>query len=642
MKPLAHERASSAETTRGTRPERIEAVVVCKDDGLLIELGPILGERYRTHSVDAPAEITANVATARWIGIVDTDSLADARSAITRMETQFHRCPLILISSRPQEWSAAIARGAAVVAVQRQEASGPKLLDALAAAEARLLADVDVETTHGPASSGSARGHTLSGGPLRWWVAAGLCVVLGVGGWWFTHRASPSRAPGSGIGTATAGGGARESSGSAANSSTTGRSAVTPEVPAGAQATTAANGAAGGQSAAGAAEPAAAALPAAKPQSVLELLSAARIAFRDQKLLPRPDGEPRGDSALELYTQVLSQDPGNDEALDGVRRLFLLGKARVQTDLASGKLDDATRLVGLFKDAGVSAAELGQLSASIAAARPKWAQQRVQQALTAGDVKTAEQLIGQLTAEGTDPTTIVQLRHELDARKLDLQLTAMAAQVHSAIVAGDLLQPADNSARTRIAAMRTLARTHPVTLAAERDLTAALISRGQQATRDAQFDQAQRLFAAAAELGSSTALSDARRQLQSAMSATARRRAQAAAAAEAAAAPSPSSSSPAPAPSTAPKAAPPGFIAAHPIRPLDVAYPPNTNAAGSVIVEFTLSPDGTASDMSVVSASPRGVFDQTAMDAVGRGRYSTRGLHGQPVRARILLRFDPN
>jgi len=52
-----------------------------------------------------------------------------------------------------------------------------------------------------------------------------------------------------------------------------------------------------------------------RPQSVLELLSAARIAFRDQKLLlPRPDGELRGDSALELYTQVISQDPGNDEA----------------------------------------------------------------------------------------------------------------------------------------------------------------------------------------------------------------------------------------------------------------------------------------------------------------------------------------
>ena len=49
--------------------------------------------------------------------------------------------------------------------------------------------------------------------------------------------------------------------------------------------------------------------PRREPQTVLELLSSARVAFRDQKLLlPRPDGELHGDSALELYTQVLRQE----------------------------------------------------------------------------------------------------------------------------------------------------------------------------------------------------------------------------------------------------------------------------------------------------------------------------------------------
>lgn len=648
MTPLAHERASGAETTRNSRAERIDAVVVCKDDAFLIELGPILGERYRTHSVDTPAEITANIATPRWIGIVDADSLADARAAIARLEQQFHRCPLILISTHPQEWKAAIARGVIVAALQRQEATGPRLLDALAAAEARLLTDLSVDQPH---SAGFGEDPAASGTQLRWMVAAALCVLLGGGGWWLAHRTRSSGAPASASSAQSAGSNAQASSGASNDlSATNGASGADQTSGAAAAATSSGSsaptdstgsqsGAPAAASAAGAGEPAAAALPAVKTQSVLELLSAARVAFRDQKLLlPRPDGEPRGDSALELYTQVLSQDPGNDEALDGIRRLLVLGKARIQADLSSGKLDDAMRLVGLFQDAGVSTDTLHELSASIAAARPKWTQQRVQDALAAGDLKSAEEMIGQLTAQGADPATIIQLRHALDSRKLDLQLTAMASQVHSAIAAGNLLQPSADNARTRLAAMRTLARTNPLTLAAQHELTAALIAAAQQASQEGQFDRAQRLLNADADLGSSSALSEARRELQGAMAAAAQRSAAAAQAARAAAAPP----APPPSPVAAPAPRPPPYIAARPVRPLDVVYPPNTTAAGYVIVEFTLSPDGTASDMSVVSSSPRGIFDQTAEDAVGRGRYDARGLNGQPVRARILLRFNPN
>ena len=54
MKPLAQERSPAADS-KDTRAHRIEAVVVSNDDALLIELGPILGNRYRTHTVDTPA-----------------------------------------------------------------------------------------------------------------------------------------------------------------------------------------------------------------------------------------------------------------------------------------------------------------------------------------------------------------------------------------------------------------------------------------------------------------------------------------------------------------------------------------------------------------------------------------------------------
>lgn len=647
MKPLAHEQASGTET-RSTRSERVDAVVVCSDDALLIELGPVLGERYRTHSVDTPADIAASVTAPRWIGIVDVDSVPDARGAIARLEMQFHRCPLILLSSRPQEWGAAISRGAAVAAMSRQDAAGPRLLDALAGAEARLLADPESTTAVPP--GGAARAGKFAprrGSGVRWLAVAGVCLVLGAGAWWLAHRPPVARHAAGGTlssGTAQiaagAPGRAAVSPGSAAEAAV-GSSADT------AQPAAAAPGASGTASAptAGVASGQGAGAPAtAQPQSVLELLSAARVAFRDQRLLlPRPDGEPRGDSALELYAQVLSQDPDNDEAQDGVRRLFIVGKARIQADLVSGKLDDATRLVGLFKDAGVSADALRDLSASIVAARPKWIEQHAQQDLAAGDLKSADELIGQLAAQGTDPAGVAQLHRAVDARKVDLQLTGMATQVHAAITAGNLLQPADDNARTRLAAMRTLARNNPTTLASQHDVQVALIGRGEQATQSGQFDTAQRFFGAAADLGGSTQLADARRTLQSAMTAAAKRGAVAAAAAKAAAAAAAATPTAQLAGAAAATPQPPPYIAARPIRPLDVTYPPNTNATGYVVVEFTLSPDGTASDMSVVSASPPGVFNQTAVEAVGSGRYDTHQLvNGQPVRARIRLRFQSN
>ncbi|HTW73781.1 MAG TPA: energy transducer TonB [Steroidobacteraceae bacterium] len=630
MRPLAREQASGTEArsaVRNARSERIDVVVVCSDDALLIELGPVLGERYRSHSVDKPGDIAASVSAARWIGVVDADALPDARGAVARMELQFHRCPLILISSRPQEWSGAIARGAAVAVVPRQDAPA-RLPELLGAAEARLLTESQNEAPEHAAAGRSGRTAPHGGSALRWLAVAGVCVALGAGAWWLMHR--PLAASRTAPAAASSDRNSEASAGTAAGAGQTSGTAPAP-------------GNAAGSSQTAPAAQTAPALPAAKPQSVLELLSAARVAFRDQRLLlPRPDGEPRGDSALELYAQVLSQDPDNDEALDGVRRLFVLGRARIQADLASGRLDDATRLVGLFKDAGVGADALRELSAGISAARPKWLEQRAQQALASGDLKAANDLVAQLTAMGADPAVLAQLRRGVDARGLDLQLAGMATQVRAAIAAGNLLQPAEDNARARLAAMRTLARNHPTTLAALHDVQKALIERGGQATQAGQFDAAQRFLGAAADLGgSSTQLAAARHTLQAAIAAAGRRSAAAAAAAKAAAE---AAAPPPPAPTVqAPAPHAPAYIAARPIHPLDVTYPPNTNVAGDVVVEFTLSPDGTASDMSVVSASPRGVFDQTAMQAVGSGHYDTSQLvGGEPVRARIRLRFEPN
>lgn len=600
MRPLAQERASGADT-RNSRLERLEAVVICNDDALLIELGPLLGERFRTHTVDNPAEIAAAVTAPRWVGIVDVDSLPDARAAVLRLETQFPRCPLILIVQRPADWSAAVARGSAVSAVARQEMVGPRLMEALSAAEARLRADSEAHPPTGPGHSepGASGIRAQPRSNARWIAIVSVAVVglLAGTGWWALHRRA--------------------------------QTSVAPSAP---------NPGASGTDASTAAQNGGAAPAPAKPQSVLELLSAARIAFRDQKLLlPRPDGEPRGDSALELYAQVISQDPGNDEALDGVRRLFAVGKARIQSDISSGKLDDATRLVGLFRDAGVSADELGELSASITAARPRWLEQRVQQSIAAGDLKAADQLIGQLTASGAEPSAIAQLRRALDAKGVDLQLAALMTQMRSAISAGNLVGPAPDDARTQLVSMRTLSRTNPVTLAAQHELQTALLARASDALHSGELDSAQRLLSAVTDLGTFAPALEVRRQLQAAVYAAAHPRPVAPPAA-----PTPSAPAVAAAAPEVKAPAAPTFISARPRRALSLSYPAGRSAQGYVIVQFTLQPDGSARDVSVVQSTLPEVFSRVATAAVARGRFDTRALtDGQPAQARLRLRFQP-
>lgn len=594
-----------------TRPERTAALVVCNDDRLLIELGPLLGDRYRVHAVDTLANIGGQLPLARWIGIVDADSQAGARSAVARLEVQYPLCPLIVISERPEEWVDSVARGAVLVAIGRDQVATARLSEALLDAEHRLRADGAGDAAARDASAAGARPDRLGGTPqwrgAVWTSAALLLMVLCVSGIWLYHRHLSGRiAPAAGPAPAS-GGDAAVPTGSVAASSED------------------------------------ASPPAPRAQNVLELLSAARIAFRDQRLLPpRSDGPWHGDSALELYAQVLSQDPQNDEALAGVQRLLVVGRDRITTDAASGQLDDANRLLGLFKAAAVDADDLRQLASAISAARPKWLAQRAAQDIAAGDFSRADQELEQAVASGADRGAVQALRSDEAAKRLKLQLTAMATQVDRAVQAGALLPPARDSALARLAAMRSMARGHPLTLEAQYEVQVALVQAGEQATRTAQFSLAQRDLNAAAELGSFAPLTYARRQLQEAKAGAQRpaaftgqalQRAQAAAAviAPSAAAGALTAASPPPRP----------YIVARPTRALPVSYPYGVDDAnGTVIVEFTLSANGSASDATVVQSDLPRVFDRAAISAVQHGRYSTQELvDGQPARARIKLRF---
>jgi len=365
-------------------------------------------------------------------------------------------------------------------------------------------------------------------------------------------------------------------------------------------------------------------------QSALELLSAARVAFAGQKQLPRPDAELKGDSALELYVQALAFDPKNEEARDGVRRLFNLARTRMQSDLAAGRFDDTARLLELFHKAGMESEATAGIEAEVASARPRWLATQVRDTIASGDVAAAEQALAQLATSGADPAVLQDLQKALEAKRQDAQLGELAGGVRAALAAGNLLEPLADNARTRLQAMRQVNRTHPVTLAAQHDYAAALLARATEASHGQQFDAAQRYIAAAADVATPTEIADARRQVQADVDLAAQRAAAATTAA--------------PASGNAAPPARPSILNARTTRPLSVTYPAQALAdkvTGYVVVEFTLQGDGRARDISVVESQPAGVFDQAAIDGVARGRFDVAALgpDHKPQRARIRVSF---
>jgi TonB family protein len=579
---------AAAQPNPGTR--RTEIVIVGAGDEVLIEVGPALGDQYRSYSVDTAAEI-AGLSASSWIGVYDASNQTGGRSAFAQLESQYHQQPWIVLCAdddRPN-WRDVLSRGGACAVIARSELSVPTFTAALEKALQRL--------TVVPRGAANVT-RTLPKIPLMWIAGAAVIAVAAGAVWWMSHARTHAQV-----------------------------AAVVsdqrPPVP-------------GGSAALRAAAPARATQQAA-PQSVEDLLSMARIAFRDPAAqLPKADAALQGTSALELYGAVLLQQPKNDEALDGVRRLQAVARLRVQNEIAAGDADTAARLLAILQHADFAPEELRSLEAAVAAARPKQLAAQARSAMAAGNLPVARQLIDQLLALVGERSPVPELRKELDARKLDVELATAAEQVRAALAAGTLLEPETDNARTRFLVMRELNRTNPQTLAVQHELLLALLRRAQAAIGRQDLDGAQQTLTIAQDFGSKAELADTRGNLDAAVSA--KRTAEAAAAAAKAARAS------APAPDARAIAAAAIILSPKPTHSLQVDYPPSAlaeNIQGYAIVEFTLNPNGSASAATIVEAAPRHLFDSTALSAIKHATFSTQDLADpkKPQRARFKINF---
>ncbi|HLQ11935.1 MAG TPA: energy transducer TonB [Steroidobacteraceae bacterium] len=602
--PVQERRDTPAAAAAGRRKD---LYLLSGDDSLLLELGPLLGDRYRSRPIDAADQIEG-ASLAPWLLVIDATDRHDARAQAARIEQQHPLAPLLVICAdgKATDWASPLARGMVSAVVERGSLA-TMLPEALMAIELRMEAAATAITSN---AFRDLAGPDHPGGRARLWLWAGAALLFAGGaGWYFLGGQAPAAGP------------VQKSSPAVAVPATlpgrsAGTAASTPPSPV-------------------SAAPATTSAPAPVPhRTVLELLSDARVAFRDERtLLPGPDGGAHGDSALELYGAVLAQDPKNEEAREGMQRLLSVAKSRIQSDMAAGRPDDATRLVAAFRDAGIAPESTTKLQADIAAGRVRALPVQAREAIANGDVNAATQFIAQFTAAGGDRATLADLRHSLDAYNATAQLNALGARARTAISAGALLEPAGENGRELAQALVQLNPKSPLTLSVQHELQLALLARAQSASHATQFELAQQLLGAAADYGSSNELASARRQLQSDIDAA---RERTAAATAAAAAP--------PAVRTG-AAVEPEFLAAKPVKPLSAAYPPQalqSGKAGYVVVEFLLDGKGRANKAKVVESSPPGIFDGAALAAVSGGRYDTSALGDDKAkRSRIRISFKP-
>jgi len=72
------------------------------------------------------------------------------------------------------------------------------------------------------------------------------------------------------------------------------------------------------------------------------------------------------------------------------------------------------------------------------------------------------------------------------------------------------------------------------------------------------------------------------------------------------------------------------------VKPVYPARATSRHIEGWVKIEFTVTPSGAVSSPSVVSASPQGIFDSAALDAIMKWRFKPKMVNGQAVTQRAV------
>jgi TonB family protein len=399
--------------------------------------------------------------------------------------------------------------------------------------------------------------------------------------------------------------------------------------------------------------------PTVVPSPTEALLDRAALAIANGQYV-----QPEGASARDLYRSVLDIDDAEPNALRGLRSISDTYVQEAEAALRAGNpaASYAALAVAANTDSANPAIEIIDYLL-VAEGNQQLASART--AALSGDLEGATAALeraGQF--RHIEPAAIAEVNALIDERANEEVLLAQIAVVDERIADGFLLSPEGDSARDIVLALATEHAGNPLLGSATNQLGERLLADAALATSAGEYAEAGRLLAGVESLGIlEPELIDARAALDAAQKPPEPEpepvlpAAAAAVGAAAIAASSPGENGMAPAQPVAAstdavlapvaEAAP---VEAAPRRRsltdlgieryVSPKYPraaERRRLSGFVEVAFTVNPDGSTGDFSVVNAVPNDVFNASARKAVRQWSFEPRD---EPITARIVLSFE--
>lgn len=248
--------------------------------------------------------------------------------------------------------------------------------------------------------------------------------------------------------------------------------------------------------------------PAAAGPSILEtdaattspeleaLLSRAASAFEEARLVA-----PAGESARDFYRQVLTGDPSNKQALDGLRAISDIYLEQATAAASGGEIAAATEALNIATDVSPDNPGIAIVKALVLAQGDR-VLARAELAAAAGDTDRALEMLAEAELYGNvDAGAIAAARNRIVQSVEERQFLSTLATADEHLSAGRLLTPAGSSAHEILLDLKEQWGENARLIDSMERLGERLLTRAAFATAAGSFGEASRILRATEALG---------------------------------------------------------------------------------------------------------------------------------------------
>jgi len=226
-----------------------------------------------------------------------------------------------------------------------------------------------------------------------------------------------------------------------------------------------------------------------------------------QRVLERADAAlaagdlvlPPGESATDLYRQVLAKSPAHARATAGLDAIANRLLAAAEQAIVAEDLDEATRLVDVARGVLPEHPRVAFLTTQIGKERERQLLTAARQAAASGNLERAIAVLERGSSSGSE--LIGAAKRELQQQEIDLQAAGFLALADARVQSGALLEPAQDNARYYIESARALVPEHAGLRDAQRKLQAGLVAAASTAIGTGDLAAAELAIATSAENG---------------------------------------------------------------------------------------------------------------------------------------------